>query len=336
MTDRRARSGTRARPAARRRTPPCRPGSRRPTAARASSRRAARSCTCRAGSSAPCVAFSTSRSWRRSSAELISSLSCVSAMRFSTCAFSLASSSSSCCHSSRRRWYSACAAARSASVSCLLMTFSRLVANAAAMSPNIWPPSCRVTNGELNPPAAPVWNSGIACITFATRSMPSATPGDHLRRRQRLLLRLLLRVHQLLELRVEVLHLHVDVLALQRQLGERFLDLPHLLLADVAHRVEQDRLVRGPQRGERLRRRGARAPAASSRRSCGSPRRAAIARSSRNAEPVVRRRRVEAGDHAAEIDAGGRRAHEQAGIDRRLEQRAAGARCPGCSCSCGS
>jgi hypothetical protein len=92
--------------------------------------------------------------------------------------------------------YSACFAARSASVSFLAITFSMLAEKAEAMSPSICPPSCSVTNGELNRPRRPVWNSGIACITFATRSMPSPTPEITCAAGQRLLLRLFLRVHQ--------------------------------------------------------------------------------------------------------------------------------------------
>ena len=57
----------------------------------------------------------------------------------------------------------------------------------------------------------------------------------------------LLRVHQLLELRVDVLNLHVHVFARQVELGQLLLDLAHLLLPDVAHGIEQRRLVRRPQ-----------------------------------------------------------------------------------------
>ena len=169
---------------------------------------------------------------------------------------------------------------------------------------------------------APVWNSGIACITLATRSMPSATPDDHLRGATATsaapascgfisccscVLRCCICM--------------LDVLALQRQLGQLLLDLPDLLLADVA---DARRAARS--RSRRAARPAPRRPCARARCSVIAPK-LRISSASRTraieqeAEAVVRRRRVEAGDHAAQVDAGGGRAHEQPGIDRRIEQR---------------
>ncbi len=132
-----------------------------------------------------------------------------------------------------------------------------------------------------------------------------------------------------------MLHLHVHVLARQVQFGQLLFDLPHLLLPDVPHRVEQRRLVRRAQRREPLGvasledPQGHRAEGADFLREPDGA-------GQEEAESIVRRRRVEAGDHAAEIDARRRGPHEEAGIDRRIEQRAAVARRPECSCSCGS
>ena len=149
---------------------------------------------------------------------------------------------------------------------------------------------------------------------------PFADPRHHLRRGQRLLLLLFLRVHQLLELSVQVLDLRLDALALERQLRQGLLDLFHLRLPDVADGVEERGLVRGLQRRERL---GVLSLESAQRHRpeaanlLGEPHRAI----QQETEPVVRRRRIEARDHAAEIGAGGRGAHEQTRIDGRLEQR---------------
>ena len=189
------------------------------------------------------------------------------------------------------------------------------------MSPNIWPPSCSVTNGELNPPAAPVWNSGIACITFATRSTPSATPEITCAAESDFCCASSCGFISCCELRVEVLRSacrRARAAATARPAPPRpagpascgcraprraapsrsrraatasafgVLALEHLQ----RHRAEAADLLREPHRA-----------------------------TEQEAEAVVRRRRVEAGDHAAEVDAGRGRAHEQPGIDRRIEQR---------------
>ena len=146
----------------------------------------------------------------------------------------------------------------------------------------------------------------------------------------------LLRVHQLLELRVQVLDLHLDVLALAATARASasstcrtcFFRMSRTASSSaVSFDARSDASAFGVASLEHAQRH--RAEAADL---LGQPHRAV----EQEPEPVVRRRRVEARDHAAEIDAGGRRAHEQPGIDRRLEQRRAAGRCPGCSCSCGS